>query len=300
MKRTAIIGLGTVTKYYLKGMQESETLKLVAVCDSNLDAASREVFSSYPFYLDYRKMLEQESIEVLIISTPPVTHFEIASYALSRGVDVICEKPIVLSMAEYGALLEIARKGGSRLEAMYHWQNGIEVLYFNEKYDKKKIQEIHTTVLDPYSEDGCVIDMQKRKLMGTWIDSGVNILSMIKTWLPFDSLEIKGVETQTCPESGLPVYVNASLVIDGIPTYITIDWRLHTNSKSSYVIYDGRRVDINHSGQCIGDGENSIDVGVMERMQQHYYNFFKRFNGNTDEDASLRIHRFLLEVNDKI
>lgn len=300
MKRTAIVGLGTVTKYYLYGLESSDILELCAVCDSREDAASRDHFSRYPFYTDYREMIEREGLDIIIISTPPSTHFEIASYALERGIDVICEKPIVLSMDEYRMLLDIAKSAGSRLEAMYHWQNGIEVLHFNECYDKSKISEIHTTVLDPYSEDGEIIDMQKRKLMGTWVDSGVNILSMIKTWLPFETLDIRRVDTQMCPQSDLPIYVNAELVIDGIPTYITVDWRVHTNKKESYVIYDGEKMHIDHSGQAIRFGGESMSLGVMERMQQHYYHYFKNFRGDTDEDASVRIHKFLLEVNDHI
>ncbi len=300
MKRTAIIGLGTVTKYYLSGLEASPVLELCAVCDSREDAASRDCFSAYPFYTDYTEMIEREALDLIVISTPPATHFEIASYALSLGIDVICEKPIVLSMDEYDALLDIASKNGSKLEAMYHWQNGIEVLYFNDNYDKSKISEIHTTVLDPYSADGAVIDAQKRKLMGAWVDSGVNILSMIKTWLPFDRLEIKRVDTQICPTSRLPIYVDATLVIDGIPTYITVDWRQHINSKTSYVIYDGKRMDIDHSGQAIRYDGEELSVGVMERMKQHYYHYFKTFRGETDVNASLKIHKLLLEVNDRI
>ena len=300
MKRTAIIGLGTVTKYYLCGLEASEVLELCAVCDTREDAASRETFSCYPFYTDYKKMIEAEKLDLVIISTPPATHFEIAAYALSHGVDVICEKPIVLSMDEYRALLAVAAEHGTRLDAMYHWQNGIEVLYFNEKYDKSKISEIHTTVLDAYSADGEVIDLQKRKLMGAWVDSGVNILSMIKMWLPFDTLKIKNIETQICPESRLPIYACASLEIDGIPTYITVDWRKHTNKKSSYLIYDGERMDIDHSAQEIRYAGETFSIGVMERMKQHYYQYFKSYRADGDTSASLKIHTILLEVNDRI
>ncbi len=300
MKRTAIIGLGTVTKYYLCGLEASRVLDLCAVCDAREDAASRNTFSQYPFYTDYKKMLNEEALDLVIISTPPATHFEIAAYALERGIDVICEKPVVLSMEEYRALLAIAENNGARLDAMYHWQNGIEVLYFNEKYDKSKICEIHTTVLDPYSIDGRVIDPQKRKLMGTWVDSGVNILSMIKMWLPFDTVEITGLETQICPESHLPIYVNAALVIDGVPTYITVDWRKHINRKESFVIYDGERMDIDHSGQEIRYKGEKLSLGVMERMKQHYYHYFKSFCADGDASESLKIHKLLLEVSDCI
>ncbi len=300
MKKTAIIGLGTVTKYYLEGLKASQVLELCAVCDANPDAVSRDTYKDYPFYTDYKKMIKEAGIETVIISTPPATHFEVATYALEHGVQVICEKPVVLSLEEYEKLLKTARDNAAELCSMYHWQTGEEILYFNEHYDAKKIEEIHATVLDPYSEDGVTIDGLKQKLQGTWIDTGVNILSMIKTWLPFETLEIKSLDKQICPASNLPIYIKADLIIDGVPAYITVDWRQHINKKESYLLYDGRRIDIKHSAQTIEENGQSVNLEKMERMQRHYYNYFTRFNGNTDEEGSMRIHKVLLEVNAKI
>ena len=183
---------------------------------------------------------------------------------------------------------------------MYHWQNGSEVLKFNELYDTNKITNIKTQVLDPYSRDGQTIDDMKIKLLGSWIDSGVNILSMIKMWLPFNDYIIKKTEVEKCLNTGLPIMVDIDLVIDNVDVNINIDWRNHCNVKESYVIYEGRQIKIDHSNQCIIDQDNIIKVDDKIRLQRHYYNYFKNYKENVNYEASYYIHNLLFEVNKKL
>ena len=71
MLNAGIIGMGTISKYYLKGLSASSCLELVAICDTNADFASRPLFKDYPFYEDYLEMIEKEGLDYVIISTPP-------------------------------------------------------------------------------------------------------------------------------------------------------------------------------------------------------------------------------------
>ena len=52
MFNAGIIGMGAISKYYLKGLKASSCLELKAICDTNPDFASRPLFKDYPFYED--------------------------------------------------------------------------------------------------------------------------------------------------------------------------------------------------------------------------------------------------------
>ena len=297
MKKTGIIGLGTITKHYIKGLAESPLLKLVAVCDKLEKPASSEYYKDYAFYRDYKEMIEACDLDYVIISTPPATHNEIATWALSHGVNVIVEKPAVLDMKQYRELLKLAEKNNLIFEVMFHWQNGSEVLKFNEMFDAGKISEISVEVLDPYSEDEINIDEAKVKLEGGWIDSGVNILSMLRLWLPFDKYSVDNMEIQRCKTSNLPVFVNMNMHIDGGKVNINIDWRVHKNNKCTWVVHDGKKIVINHSMQQLQYEDGTFtDCYIMDRLPYHYYNYFKNYNENVDTDLAEDIHRILLEV----
>lgn len=300
MKKVGIIGLGTITEYYLAGLKNSNILELTAVCDTLINSVSKKYYEEYPFYLDYKEMISKEGLDYIIISTPPKSHFEIAKYALENNVNVIVEKPATTNLNDLQFLNNLANENNLIFEVMYHWQNGSEVIKFNELYDKEKISEIHTTVLDPYSSDEINIDEAKVKLLGTWIDSGVNILSMIKMWLPFKTFDINSIFVRKCEKTNLPINVSVNLLIDNTKVSITIDWTKHQNVKESYLIYDNRKIKIDHSNQCIIDNENIIKVDDMVRLRRHYYNYFKNYNENNDDESTYLIHKFLFEVSDKL
>ncbi len=300
MKRVGLVGLGTITKNYLQGLQSSSLLCLAAVCDISLYAIAKDDYAAYPFYNDYREMIEIERLDYVIISTTPDLHFDIAMWALTHNTNVIVEKPATVNIEQYNLLLKTAWEQRLIFKVMFHWQFGEEILRFNQLFDAKKIEEIHVEVYDAYCQNGIDIDDNKVNLMGTWLDSGVNILSMLKLWLPFENICIKSVETQKCTKTQLPVYIKLNLTVDGVRTEILIDWRKNIDRKLSYLIYDGRKITIDHSAQKIIDGEKIISCVEKERLIQHYYNYFKNYNEHTDEVSAVAIHKILFEVNERL
>lgn len=302
MKNVGIIGLGTITQYYLEGLNDSTYLNLIAVCDTLKNPVSKEIFKDYPFYLDYKEMIEKENLDYIIISTPPKSHFEIAKYALEHNVNVMVEKPATSNLEDLVYLMDLAQSKNLIFEVMYHWQNGSEVIKFNELYDKTKITEINTQVLDPYSNDGITINDDKVKLLGTWVDSGVNILSMIKMWLPFNDITIKNLKTKKCEKTQLPIYIDIELLIDNVKTNINIDWTIHKNKKESFVIYDNKKIIIDHSNQTIIDqGQNKIiELNDMIRLRRHYYNYFTNYKEITNSNMTYLIHKVLFEIRENI
>ncbi len=296
MKTLALIGMGTITKQYAAGLQHMTAFRLCAVCDIAEKPAAREMFPHCPFYRDYRQMLAAEQPAYVMISTPPQTHYDIARYALSHGVSVLVEKPAVLRLEEYDALVQLARDKGLHFEVAFHWQGGSEVQRFGELYDPADITAVHVTIIDPYSADGVTIDGNKRNLMGAWVDSGVNALSMLRLWLPFARVTVESLEVQKCPESGLPLFADVRFSMDGIPVEITVDWRQGREDKHTRLTYRGREIVLNHSQQRIEDGDRVIDCYVMPRLAQHYYAYFAAYRDNPDAQAARDIHRVLLEV----
>ena len=105
----ALIGTGGIAQTYAQAFQSSDCCKLVAVADVRRESA--EAFAE-PFgaksYNDYKTLAENETIDAVIISTPPNTHPEIAIYFMQRGVNVLCEKPLCLSVTEAKEMIACA------------------------------------------------------------------------------------------------------------------------------------------------------------------------------------------------
>jgi predicted dehydrogenase len=87
-----------------------------------------DLMDSTRVHLDYREMAKAEEaredgIDAVIIATPPNTHLAIAEEFLSRGVDVICEKPLTKDLAEADRLAQAVHESG-RLLVLTHCYTG--------------------------------------------------------------------------------------------------------------------------------------------------------------------------------
>jgi predicted dehydrogenase len=113
--RVGVIGAGGIAKgAHLPGWAELKPrgVEVVALADLNKKTAeaSAEKFSVPATYTDYRKMLAREKLDAVSVCTPAAFHCEHSIAALKRGLHVICEKPLCLSVAECRRIAAAARK----------------------------------------------------------------------------------------------------------------------------------------------------------------------------------------------
>ncbi len=109
----ALIGTGGIAQTYAQAFAKTEVCELVAVADVREDAAKAfaEPFGAKAF-ADYKSLAENSEFDAVIISTPPNSHPEIATYFMNRQKHVLCEKPLCLSVAEAKQMIETAEKTG--------------------------------------------------------------------------------------------------------------------------------------------------------------------------------------------
>lgn len=105
----ALIGTGGIAQTYAQAFQQSDCCKLIAVADVNQESAKAfaEPFGAKSFN-NYKSLAENTEIDAVIIATPPASHPEIATYFMGKGVNVLCEKPLCLSVSEAKAMIETA------------------------------------------------------------------------------------------------------------------------------------------------------------------------------------------------
>lgn len=110
--RVGVIGCGRVAQDHLPAYQRLEEAVIAAVADVN-ERVAQSVATQFgaAAYTDYRQMLDRERLDALSICTPPATHAEIALEALARGVHVLCEKPLTITLADAKELVQAVRRG---------------------------------------------------------------------------------------------------------------------------------------------------------------------------------------------
>lgn len=110
--RVGIIGPGGRGKY-LMGVFKEFGAELGAVCDvyqPNLESGLKLAAPGAEKYKDYRLLLENKSLDAVIVSTPDHWHSQMAIDAVNAGKDVYLEKPMAHTIDQGYALIDAVRK----------------------------------------------------------------------------------------------------------------------------------------------------------------------------------------------
>ncbi|QDU31839.1 Inositol 2-dehydrogenase [Anatilimnocola aggregata] len=118
-KRVALIGCGWYGKCDLYRLLQVSPVEVVSLCDvdKNMvaacadEVAARQVSKKKPrTYGDYRELLKEKDVDIVLVDTPDHWHALPMIAACEAGADVWVQKPISLDIAEGQAMVAAARK----------------------------------------------------------------------------------------------------------------------------------------------------------------------------------------------
>lgn len=295
--KCAIIGAGIIASYYKPGIETSKYLKLIAVCDINPNCISRQLYSEYAFYKEYKTLAKKEDIDVAIISTNVDAHLEIAEFFLKSGKSVMIEKPVVLDLKSLYHIYELADKNKAKIFAMFHWKYADEVYYLkNHLKDFGKIKKIIVSIRDDYASNPAnSIRKDRLGLSGAWFDSGINVLSYIDEIICMkDATEVfrNSNMDHSCQQD---IYTKREYITaDGIEIEIVVDWTKKSDKKQSLLFTEKGTVEVCHNQQRVFlNGELLFEKRVIDRLCSHYTNLFATQDFFQDRNTVLRLYKFL-------
>jgi predicted dehydrogenase len=98
----------------LLSIHDDPRCAVAAVCDVDFQrlAAARDRIGRCDGYQDFRRILDRQDIDAVLIGTPDHWHAAITIMACQAGKDVYCEKPLCRTVAEGRKMVEAARRYG--------------------------------------------------------------------------------------------------------------------------------------------------------------------------------------------
>jgi predicted dehydrogenase len=121
----ALIGCGRIATNHVKAVLNNE-LEFVAVCDINYNQiesllAKHNLNNDYNIkrYTDYIKMIEENEIELVGITTESGSHAEIALNCINQGINVIIEKPMAMSMLDANEIIKRSDEKGVKVSVCH-------------------------------------------------------------------------------------------------------------------------------------------------------------------------------------
>lgn len=124
--RVGLLAYGAIGHEHNQAVQATDGLTLAAVCDTNPEriSAALELAPDCATFTDATELLDSGLIDLVVISTPPNSHYHWAKEALERGIHVVLEKPMALTADQCDDLMAIARE-----------KNVTLIVYQNRRFD---------------------------------------------------------------------------------------------------------------------------------------------------------------------
>jgi len=150
--KVALIGCGNIAPMHLESVQMLNGPKIVAVCDDKEDRAQAKAKQyQCKYYTDYKEMLDKEDIDVVHICTPHYLHAPMTIYAANKGVNVLTEKPMSISLKDADDMIEACSRNNVTLGVI-----------FQNRYNAGAV------LIKDTLESGALGKIQSAKLMVTW------------------------------------------------------------------------------------------------------------------------------------
>ena len=122
--RVGIIGCGGIANgKHMPSLKKVKNCEMVAFCDIIVEKAEKAAKDfgtpDAKVYSDYKKLLEDKTIDVVHVCTPNRAHSFITVDALDAGKHVMCEKPMAINSVEAKKMIDAAKRNGKLLSIGY-------------------------------------------------------------------------------------------------------------------------------------------------------------------------------------
>lgn len=200
MMKYALIGCGRISTNHMKAAVNNE-LNIVGVCDI-LPEKMEEILEKHGLekdetihrYTDYKELLEKEHPTLVSIATESGNHAEIALYCIEKGVHVIIEKPMAMSIDDANKIINLAEEKNVKVSACHQNRFNIAVQELRKAVVAGRFGKIsHGSIHVRWNRNKGYYDQASWR--GTWAQDGGALMNQcihgidLLRWMMGDEVE---------------------------------------------------------------------------------------------------------------
>lgn len=196
----ALIGCGRISTNHMKAAVNNH-LEIVGVCDI-LPEKMEEILEKHELkedasihrYTNYKELLEKEMPDLVSIATESGNHAEIALYCIDKGVHVIIEKPMAMSIDDANKIIELSEKKNVKVSACHQNRFNIAVQELRRAIESGRFGKIsHGSIHVRWNRNHGYYDQASWR--GTWAEDGGALMNQcihgidLLRWMMGDEVE---------------------------------------------------------------------------------------------------------------
>ena len=124
MIKVAIIGCGKIADLHADQIQYIKNARIVGVCDTE-ELMARQLsdrLNIKHYFTDVNELLKTTKPDIVHITTPPQSHYNLGKTCLEAGCSVYMEKPFTINFNEADTLISIAKKNNVKITVGHNSQ----------------------------------------------------------------------------------------------------------------------------------------------------------------------------------
>jgi perosamine synthetase len=238
--RIGIVGCGQIGRWHLDSYKKDPRCEVVAFADTDFARAQKfaeEVGANA--YRSHQEMIEKEALHGVSVCSVPSTHRDIALDLFEAGINVLCEKPLAISVLQAQEMYEKAKEKKLLLLTAFKFRFHDEVVKAKELIAKGNLGKI----LNFRLMFGGYLDMAgswyaRREFSGGGVvmDNGPHAVDLIQHLVG----DIESVSAEVGHHQGIEVEDTAELIVrskDGTVGFVDLSWSIPVPSKTYLEIY---------------------------------------------------------------
>jgi scyllo-inositol 2-dehydrogenase (NADP+) len=140
--RTAICSFGMSGRvFHAPFLHVHDGFELYGVFERSTRKA-HELYPSIKSFSSLQEMLDDESIELIIVNTPNATHYDYTKQALLAGKHVVVEKPFVINASQGQELAALADKVGKKISVFHNRRYDSDFLTVKQVVNEQLVGDI--------------------------------------------------------------------------------------------------------------------------------------------------------------
>ncbi len=202
MKRVAVIGYGGQGAWHCSQILKSDVVDLAGIYDIQEKRRQAAVDNGVFVYESNEAIFADKSIDIIVVATPNDVHEDLVVNGLLSGHNVICEKPVALSVAEFDRMVEAQNKSGKLLTVHQNRRWDVDFLGVKSVIDSAEIGDVLRIESRIHGSRGIPSDWRCLKEYGGGmiLDWGVHLIDQMLQLIPQKITSVNCITTNITNE----------------------------------------------------------------------------------------------------
>ena len=189
--KVAVVGYGGMGGWHTEKLLKSDVAELAGIYDIRRERNELAESRGIHAYGSLRELLQDSEVELVTVAVPNDAHEDVVVKALNAGKNVICEKPVALSLESLNRMIEAAEKNHVHFSTHQNRRWDVDYLVMKQVHDSGELGKVINIESRIHGSRGIPSDWRGEKVHGGGMlyDWGIHLIDQMLMIFGFENVE---------------------------------------------------------------------------------------------------------------